>query len=178
MELDPVIARLPEMGKAQPALETLTVEEARAAMHQRVELLKPLAPQDVETQDLSVATPAGPLPQRPCRPPAPADPGVLATLLWLHGGGRVLGWIDTHDNAWRFLAAERLLVVSVACRLAPELKAQAPRDDTMAALAWAAANDHVPGTTHGFFPMGGLAPMASETLKRAAARAAGVKAAR
>jgi acetyl esterase len=155
MELDPVIAQVLEMGKAQPALETLSVEDARAAMHQRVELLKPFAPQDVATQDLSITTSAGPLPLRLYKPQSAADSGPLATLVWLHGGGWVLGSIDTHDNVCRLLAAEGLLVVSVDYRLAPEAKAPAQQDDTMAALAWAAANAAAHGGDPGRLIVGG-----------------------
>lgn len=138
MELDPVIAQMLEMGKGQPPLESLPVAEARANMDQRLELLKPLAPADIETQDIRIPTPAGPLPIRLYRPPAVAGP--LPVVVWLHGGGWVLGSIETHDNVCRFLAQEGpLLVVSVDYRLAPEHKSPAQQADTMAALAWVAA---------------------------------------
>jgi acetyl esterase len=138
-DLDPVIAQVLEMGKGQPALETLSVADARANMLMRVELLKPFAPQGVETEDLSVATGAGPLPIRIYRPAGAAGP--LTVVVWLHGGGWVLGNIETHDNVCRFLAEfGPLLVVSVDYRLAPEAKAPAQVQDTLAALDWAAAH--------------------------------------
>jgi acetyl esterase len=139
MELDPVIAQVLEMGKGQPALETLPVAEARANMLLRVEALKPFAPQGVETQDLAIPTAAGPLPVRVYK--AEGATGPLPVLVWLHGGGWVLGNIETHDNVCRFLAElGPLLVVSVDYRLAPEAKAPAQVEDTLAALDWAAAN--------------------------------------
>lgn len=146
-DLDPVIAQVLEMGKGQPALETLSVSDARANMLMRVELLKPFAPLGVETEDLAIATAAGPLPVRLYRPAGVAGP--LPVVVWLHGGGWVLGNIETHDNVCRFLAVEGpLLVVSVDYRLAPEAKAPAQLEDTLAALDWAAAN----ATAHGGDP--------------------------
>jgi acetyl esterase len=139
MELDPVIAQVLEMSKGQPPLESLTVAEARAGMAQRVDLLKPFAPAGVATTDLAVATPAGPLPLRVYRPEGVE--GLLPVVVWLHGGGWVLGSIETHDNVCRFLCTQGpLLVVSVDYRLAPEARAPAQQADTMAALDWAAAN--------------------------------------
>ncbi len=138
-DLDPVIAQVLEMGRGQPALETLSVADARANMLMRVELLKPFAPHGVETEDLLVATGAGPLPVRVYKPAGVAGP--LPVVVWLHGGGWVLGSIETHDNVCRFLSVEGpLLVVSVDYRLAPEAKAPAQVEDTLAALRWAAAN--------------------------------------
>jgi acetyl esterase len=146
-DLDPVIAQVLEMGRGQPALETLSVAEARAGMLLRVEPLKPFAPQGVETQDLAIPTGAGPLPVRLYK--AAGATGPLPVVVWLHGGGWVLGNIDTHDNVCRFLAElGPLLVVSVDYRLAPEAKAPAQVEDTLAALHWAAAN----AATHGGDP--------------------------
>jgi acetyl esterase len=139
MELDPVIAQMLEMGKGQPALETQSVAEARAGMAQRVDLLRPFAPDTVETRDLSIPTAAGLLPLRIYTPQGAPHP--LPTLVWLHGGGWVLGSIETHDNVCRFLSAHGpLLVISVDYRLAPEAKAPAQQQDAAAALHWAAAN--------------------------------------
>jgi acetyl esterase len=139
LELDSVIAQVLEMGKGQPALETLSVADARANMLQRVELLKPFAPQGVETADLAITTGEGPIPIRIYRPAGAYAP--LPIVVWLHGGGWVLGNIDTHDNVCRFLAElGPLLVISVDYRLAPEARAPAQQQDALAALHWAAAN--------------------------------------
>ena len=139
MELDPIIAQMLELGKGQPALETLSVAEARAGMALRVEAVRPFAPVAVDTQDLSIPTKAGPLPVRLDTPHGAQHP--LPTLVWLHGGGWVLGSIETHDNVCRFLSTHGpLLVISVDYRLAPEAKAPAQQQDAAAALHWAAAN--------------------------------------
>ena len=139
MELDPIIAQMLELGKGQPALETMSVAEARAGMALRVEAVRPFAPVAVDTQDLSIPTEAGPLPVRLYTPHGTQHP--LPTLVWLHGGGWVLGSIETHDTVCRFLSTQGpLLVISVDYRLAPEAKAPAQQQDAAAALHWAAAN--------------------------------------
>ena len=66
-----------------------------------------------------------------------ADAGPV--VVWLHGGGWVLGDLDTADPICRRLANElSAVVVSVDYRLAPEDPHPAALDDTMTALRWAA----------------------------------------
>ncbi|RPF19991.1 acetyl esterase [Myceligenerans xiligouense] len=67
----------------------------------------------------------------------PGDP----TIVYFHGGGFVVGSLDTHDTTCRVLAADTALpVLSVAYRLAPEHPFPAAVEDAVAALSWAA--DH------------------------------------
>jgi acetyl esterase len=74
--------------------------------------------------------------------PREAKPGErLPVLLWFHGGGFVIGNLDTHDHACRALASQAdCLVVAVDYRLAPEFRFPAAVDDCMAALRWMALN--------------------------------------
>jgi acetyl esterase len=63
----------------------------------------------------------------------------LPALLWYHGGGFVIGDLDTHDSACRRLARlAECIVVAVDYRLAPESKFPAAVDDCMDALRWVA----------------------------------------
>jgi acetyl esterase len=63
----------------------------------------------------------------------------LPVLVWYHGGGFVIGDLDTHDSACRRLARlAGCLVMAVDYRLAPEHKFPAAVDDAMAALRWVA----------------------------------------
>jgi acetyl esterase len=60
------------------------------------------------------------------------------TIVWFHGGGWVIGGLDTHDAMCRTLAnAARCTVVSLAYRLAPEHPFPTPLEDAWAALLWA-----------------------------------------
>jgi acetyl esterase len=72
--------------------------------------------------------------------PRQAKPGErFPMLLWFHGGGFVIGNLDTHDHACRALATQaECLVVAVDYRLAPEARFPAAVEDCMAALRWIA----------------------------------------
>jgi acetyl esterase len=81
---------------------------------------------------------AGPIALRTYRPSAARR---LPAMLFLHGGGFVLGDLDTHDALCRSLAlAAECVVVSVDYRRAPETKFPGPLEDCHAALAWLAAH--------------------------------------
>lgn len=85
--------------------------------------------------------PGGILPARfyvPAGLPA-GEPAPL--LLFFHGGGWVIGDLDTHDGVCRFLAATAgVTVLAIDYRLAPEHPFPAPVEDAWASFAWAAAN--------------------------------------
>ncbi|MFE3186703.1 alpha/beta hydrolase [Streptomyces violascens] len=81
----------------------------------------------------------------------PADPPVpvriyrpreaQGTLIWLHGGGFVMGDVETeHPWAARIAEASGAVVISVGYRLAPENPFPAAPDDAYAVLTWAARN--------------------------------------
>lgn len=64
-----------------------------------------------------------------------------AAILFLHGGGWVIGNLDSQDATCRRLAVRTaMVVVSVDYRLAPEHRFPAPVDDALAALEWARAH--------------------------------------
>ncbi len=94
---------------------------------------------NVDVEDITIAGPGGELDLRICRPatPAPTRPGIF----FIHGGGMVLGNLDT-DHLTAVLLSEQLgaVVVSVDYRLAPEAPYPAGPDDCFAGLRWMA--DH------------------------------------
>ena len=82
--------------------------------------------------------PAGPIRLRLYRPKADAAAPAIA---YYHGGGHVIGSLDTHDLIARNLCAgANSLVVSVDYRMGPEHKFPAAVDDSFAALQWVQAN--------------------------------------
>jgi acetyl esterase len=120
-----------------PPVETLTPAEIRALQGAFVPRMSG-RPEDVaRVEDRTIDGPGGPLPVR-VYTPAAAPRGIL---VYLHGGGWVIGSIATADAACRALARRTpCTVVSVEYRLAPEHKFPAAVEDAVAAFRWAAAN--------------------------------------
>jgi len=125
----------------RPPFETLSPEEARQAYSASRAALE-LPPEDVaEVRDLSIPGPGGPLALRLYRGAGTSDAAALPALLYLHGGGWVLGGLDSHDGVCRRLAnLAACRVVAADYRLAPEHRFPAAVDDAAAALSWMAAN--------------------------------------
>ena len=85
--------------------------------------------------NLSVPGPAGDIPARHYRP---IDGDEAPLLVFYHGGGQVIGDLDTHDDLCRHICRDGAVhVLSVDYRLAPEHKAPAGNDDAYAAYHWA-----------------------------------------
>jgi len=80
----------------------------------------------------------------------------LPVLVWYHGGGFVIGDLDSHDSACRALANQtECLVVAVDYRLAPEHKFPGAVEDCEAALHWVAAHATELGGDPGRIAVGG-----------------------
>ena len=118
-----------------PPLHTLLVAEARAAS--AAARAKPANPEPVaRVEDLSIPGPAGGIPAR-LYSPRLDDP--LPAIVYFHGGGWVLGDLDSHDPLCRALANRAdAAVLSVDYRLAPEHKYPAAAEDAYAAALWLA----------------------------------------
>jgi acetyl esterase len=108
-------------------------------------------------RDLSIDGPAGPLALRHYAPPAhPGDEGRPPLTVYLHGGGFVLGDLDTHDEPCRMLCRYGgMHVLSVDYRLAPEHVFPAALDDASAALRWAQAHASALGADPAAVGIGG-----------------------
>src|ERR1022692_3093560 len=117
-------------GKGQPPLCDLTPAEARQRMAKFLQFWNEDAPPIAKILDRKIAGPHGPIPLRIYDPgSAVPSPGIV----FFHGGGFVLGSIDTHEGVCRRLANySGCRVVSVDYRLAPEHKFPIPLDDCVA----------------------------------------------
>jgi acetyl esterase len=138
MSLDPQAkAFLDQMVAAgAPPLHSLGVEEARQAIAQLFATNKEPEPVG-KVEDRQIPGPAG---QIPLRIYTPQGSGPFPVLVFFHGGGWVIGNIETHDPVCRALTnAAGCMVVSVDYRLAPEHKFPAGPDDCYAATRWVAA---------------------------------------
>jgi acetyl esterase len=139
MSLDPDAETLLAMIAAagRPPFETLTPEEARHAFRAGRAATQP-PPQDVaEVRDLTCPGPHGDIRLRTYRPLGAAAQQILPVLIYFHGGGWLLGDLDSHDGACRHYAnGARCRVVSVDYRMAPEHKFPAAVNDSAAATRW------------------------------------------
>ncbi|AOL09257.1 MULTISPECIES: alpha/beta hydrolase [Burkholderia] len=127
-------------GSGAKPLPQSTPAEARGLMQHLARAVRaPEAVVDIHgVEDLTVPGAAGSLRARLYRPTQERD---LPTVVYLHGGGFVIGDLDTHDNICRELArGANAVVVSVDYRLAPEHPYPAAADDAIAATQWVIAN--------------------------------------
>ena len=89
-------------------------------------------------RDLELPGPEGPIGARLYEPATGSAPRPL--VVYFHGGGHVIGDLDTHDQPCRFLARETpALVLAVDYRLGPEHRFPAAVEDALAAFRWAYA---------------------------------------
>jgi acetyl esterase len=119
-----------------PAISDLPVADARAMYR----MMRPVAPdlQVADVQDRTIPGPAGAIPMRIYTPPGA---GPFPILVYFHGGGWVIGDLETADAISReFCRRAGCVVVSVDYRLAPEHRFPAAVDDNYAATKWVAEN--------------------------------------
>jgi acetyl esterase len=132
MALEPQVQQLIDGLAALPPVDlaTLTPETLRANMSA---LFAAGDAPAIPVTNTAVAGPAGDIPLRVYEPPGTTPEG--ATIVWYHGGGFVIGDLESADGTCRRLAeASGMRVVSVGYRLAPEHPFPAPVLDTDAAF--------------------------------------------
>jgi acetyl esterase len=142
--LDPdaaaVFRAFQEAGR--PPYETVSPAEARELYLKGRFVSNPEPPELASVEPLTIPSPAGSIPARVYTPTRLRKVNGLAPgLVFFHGGGWVIGDLDSHDVVCRKLADEgELMVVSVDYRLAPEHKFPAAVDDAIASTKWIAEN--------------------------------------
>ncbi len=140
MPLDPQIAAILPLLAGAPPLSSGTPERARSGLRlftvdlRDASLLDPV----LSTEDTTYPTEDGPRPARVYRPDVQ---GLVPTILFVHGGGFVIGDIDTHDDQARMLCHRvGAVVFSIDYRLAPEHPFPAGHLDTVEALRYVVAS--------------------------------------
>ena len=126
----------------RPAYETLTPPEAREYYMQARLVANPEPPELLSAESRAIPAPHGRIPARIYTPKKlrKAD-GLAPGLVFFHGGGWVIGNLETHDVVCRKLAHEgEMIVMSVDYRLAPEHRFPAAVEDAVTATKWVAAN--------------------------------------
>jgi acetyl esterase len=118
----------------RPKLETLPHAIGRQAVDKMSEDSEADPPEVAETVDGAFAGPGGEIRYRRYLPLG-VEAGSLPTLVYYHGGGFVIGTIETHDSTCRRVAnRSRCQVISIDYRLSPEHPFPAPIDDGIAAF--------------------------------------------
>jgi acetyl esterase/lipase len=138
MPLDPLVKGFLDQMTALPGpkMFELSPAEGRAMF---VAMMQMVGPKDVpigKVENRRIPGPAGEIPIRIYTPVA-AGADALPVLVYFHGGGFVIGDLETHDGLCRQFANEGAYrVIAVDYRLAPEHKFPAAIDDAFAAVSW------------------------------------------
>lgn len=174
-DMDPALAGFLAQAAARgnPPLESLPPPVARQVYRDLDAALGLPAPTIGKVDNICLDGPGGALALRVY---APATPGPWPVLLFIHGGGFVIGDLETHDKVCRTLCHHAaMLVVAVDYRLAPEHPFPAAPDDAEAALRWVLANATMLGGDAGRIAVAGDSAGAQLALV-AARRVGGIKA--
>jgi len=124
-------------GEVADAWHTVPITELRRRYAEEARFWNAGTPAVAEVRELTLAGPYGDIPVRLYRP---LREGTLPLVVYLHGGGWVVGDLDTHDRIMRRLAlAGGSAVAGVAYRLAPEHKFPVAFDEAVAAVRGLAA---------------------------------------
>ncbi|MEI2779256.1 MAG: alpha/beta hydrolase [Tetrasphaera sp.] len=130
----------------QPEFDQLPVAQARRQLALESWLFAGRTTLIGSAHELTIPGEGGSIPARLYRPAQPKvgnDPRPRALLIYFHGGGWVLGDVDTHDSGCRFLCAHAAVaVLNVGYRLAPEHRFPAAVTDAVAAFRWAHEHAH------------------------------------
>ncbi len=121
-----------------PPTHTLSPAQARSFYRDRRTVTQPDPPQVASVQELQADGPHGAIALRLYSPATTGETRrPLPVLVFFHGGGWVIGDLDTHDTLCRQLAnLARCAVLSVDYRLGPEFRFPCAVDDCIAATRW------------------------------------------
>ncbi|MEO8538343.1 MAG: alpha/beta hydrolase [bacterium] len=157
--MDPQVEGLLQMMAAQaaaanvPPMWEMDASAARAGAEMSFAAFNMPMPEGVAIADRTVPGPAGAIPVKVF---TPQGTGPFPLLVFLHGGGWVIGSPTTHARLCSELSAgASCVVVSVDYRMAPEHPAPAPLDDCVAAIRYAVANASEFGADGSRFAIGG-----------------------
>lgn len=134
-QVHPVLRSLAAEAATKPGMADVSPEEARAGIAARTRA-RARGPQVDKVFDLSIPGPGGEIPLRVYQPK-----NASGVTMAFHGGGWLMGSVDSLDAVCRHLADDSgLAVVSVDYRLAPEHPFPAALEDAWAATQWVAAH--------------------------------------
>jgi len=153
--LDPQVQAVIDLvvKAGRPAYHTLSPKDARQLFRETRPAATPTPPQIGSVRNVVTD---GAIPLRVYRPAGVNDVTRLPVYVYFHGGGWVIGDLETHDVLCRQLtAASGASVISVDYRLAPEHKFPAAAEDAWAATRWVVAHAAELGVDAGRLAVGG-----------------------
>ncbi|MDR6232869.1 alpha/beta hydrolase [Pseudomonas oryzihabitans] len=158
MSLHPEIAAFLDLAEESQnddnAFHLGTPERARQLFQRSTEQMRWPAPQQLDVLDLRLASRGGELPVRLYRPLN--SPQSCPVLVYFHGGGYVVGSLDSHDGVCRELCARTpCAVLSVGYRLAPEQRFPGAIEDGEDVLTWLTEQCAAYGLDSGRLALGG-----------------------
>ena len=157
MPLDPQVKAFLDQASAMPRPKMWDMPLSMSR-HSFSQMMQMMGPHDVpvgKIQNITIPGPAGDIRARVYAPIA-AGGESLPAMVFFHGGGFVVGDLDTHDGLCRLIAHEGgFVVVAVDYRLAPENKWPAPLEDALAATRWIFTNAPSLGIDAGRIAIGG-----------------------
>jgi acetyl esterase len=140
----------------RPTYDTVPPAEAREMSRQTRAAVQPDPPQMASIENLGVPASHGAIPVRIYKPLTLPKTGLAPGLVFYHGGGWVIGDLESHDVLCRQIAtAAGTIIAAVDYRLAPEHKFPAAVDDAIEATKWVAANAAKLGIDAGRLFVGG-----------------------
>ena len=158
MTINPDAAKVVELiiASGRPPYPTIGHVAAREIFVASRAILQPDPSPVGEVRDLAATGPAGEIPLRLYRGQGTDASRPQPTLIYYHGGGWVLGNLESHDGVCRDIAnAAQCTVISVDYRLAPEAKFPAAADDSIAAAQWIHDNAETLGIDRNRLAVGG-----------------------
>ena len=158
MTINPDAAKVVELiiASGRPPYPTIGHVAAREIFVASRAILQPDPSPVGEVRDLAATGPAGEIPLRLYRGQGTDASRPQPALIYYHGGGWVLGNLESHDGVCRDIAnAAQCTVISVDYRLAPEAKFPAAADDSIAAAQWIHDNADALGIDRNRLAVGG-----------------------
>jgi acetyl esterase len=157
MPLDPLVKAFLDQASALPRPKAweMPLSMTRQGFAHMMNLMGPKDVPVGKVRNIVIPGPAGDIRARVYAPVA-AGGEALPALIYFHGGGFVMGDLDTHDGLCRLIAHEGgFIVVAVDYRRAPENKWPAPLEDAAAATRWIFDNASSLGIDAGRIAVGG-----------------------
>ena len=137
MAMKPQLLQLLEAMKAQDLkpMHKLSPKDARRQMTETAKSRDTTLIEVGNIEDRTIPGPAGAIPVRIYR--SEGTDGPVGAMVYFHGGGHVIGDLDSHDSVCRAICHDaKIFVMSVDYRMGPESKFPAAVDDSYAATKW------------------------------------------